>query len=155
MTRRLIVAFVLLGLTACTPFQVQDYLSDRGHYVNNIDATTISLKIHAQTPQGAREVGEELSRRRGWGYVQFLCLDWLWGGHESGWDRTAHNPFSGAHGIPQALPGKKMASHGTDWRTNGYTQITWGLDYIAERYGTPCGAKVAWEKRDLVGAGWY
>lgn len=70
--------------------------------------------------------------------VQFDCLDRLWT-HESGWSVSSANP-SGAYGIPQALPGRKMASAGADWRTNGKTQIRWGLGYIADRYGTPCGA---------------
>ena len=47
---------------------------------------------------------------------------------------------SGAYGIPQALPGSKMASAGSDWRTNPKTQIKWGLGYISGRYGDPCGA---------------
>jgi tape measure domain-containing protein len=59
--------------------------------------------------------------------------------HESNWDPTAHNP-SGAHGIPQALPGNKMASEGADWATNPATQIRWGLKYIFDRYGSPSNA---------------
>ena len=42
---------------------------------------------------------------------------------------TAANP-SGAYGIPQALPGSKMASAGPDWQTSAATQIRWGLGYI-------------------------
>lgn len=53
---------------------------------------------------------------------------------------TADNPSSSAYGIPQALPGRKMSSAGADWRTNPATQISWGLGYIANRYGTPCAA---------------
>ena len=59
---------------------------------------------------------------------------------ESGWKHRASNPSSGAYGIPQALPGGKMASAGADWRTNPITQISWGLSYIKATYGTPCGA---------------
>jgi hypothetical protein len=76
---------------------------------------------------------------RGWGEEQFSCLVSLWT-KESGWDYAADNPGSSAYGIPQALPGSKMASAGADWETNPVTQITWGLGYIADRYGTPCGA---------------
>ena len=61
----------------------------------------------------------------------------------------AANP-SGAYGIPQALPGSKMASVGADWRDNAVTQIKWGLGYIADRYGSPCGA---WAHSE--GHGWY
>jgi len=69
---------------------------------------------------------------------QWSCLDQLWE-HESGWNVYAYNP-SGAYGIPQSLPGSKMASAGADWQTNPRTQIVWGLGYIAGVYGSPCGA---------------
>ena len=62
----------------------------------------------------------------------------LWS-RESGWRTNAGNP-SGAYGIPQALPGSKMASAGADWRDSAATQITWGLNYIGGRHGSPCGA---------------
>jgi hypothetical protein len=82
------------------------------------------------------------------GAGQFGCLDALWN-RESGWRVTAENP-SGAYGIPQALPGGKMASAGADWASDGYTQIRWGLGYIRSTYGTPCGA---WGHEEA--AGWY
>ncbi|MGF3055684.1 coiled-coil domain-containing protein [Microbacterium sp. YY-01] len=85
----------------------------------------------------------------GWGGGQFDCLVWLWN-RESGWRADAENPYSGAYGIPQALPGEKMASAGADWRTNGRTQIDWGLSYISTVYGTPC---AAWQHSEDVG--WY
>lgn len=90
-------------------------------------------------PGTARAIGLEMTLARGWGEDQFACLDALWT-KESGWRADAHNPSSGAHGIPQALPGSKMATVGADWATNPATQITWGLGYIAGRYGTPCAA---------------
>ncbi len=74
----------------------------------------------------------------GWSSSEFGCLDELWS-RESGWNPTAANP-SGAYGIPQALPGSKMASAGSDWQTNPATQIRWGLGYIKDLYGSPCGA---------------
>ncbi|WP_245681659.1 lytic transglycosylase domain-containing protein [Actinomadura kijaniata] len=83
------------------------------------------------------------------GSGQFACLVKLWN-KESGWRVTAQNPSSGAYGIPQALPGTKMASAGSDWRTNARTQIKWGLGYIKNRYKTPCGA---WSHSQRVG--WY
>ena len=86
---------------------------------------------------------------RGWGSGQFSCLNSLWN-RESGWNLHATNPSSGAYGIPQALPGSKMSSAGSDWRTNPVTQIRWGLDYISDRYGTPCGA---WGHSEATG--WY
>ena len=63
---------------------------------------------------------------------------------------NAYNASSGAYGIPQSLPGSKMASAGADWETNPATQITWGLGYIGGRYGTPCGAWDHSESRRLV-----
>lgn len=75
----------------------------------------------------------------GWGGDQFGCLVNLWN-RESGWRTSADNPYSDAYGIPQALPGSKMATAGADWRTNYRTQINWGLGYIRDRYGSPCAA---------------
>jgi surface antigen len=79
---------------------------------------------------------------------QYQCLVTLWN-HESGWRVKADNPTSDAYGIPQALPGSKMASEGSDWKTNGVTQVKWGLKYIAGRpdYGTPCKAWELWQSR--------
>ena len=76
---------------------------------------------------------------RGWSAQQFSCLDRLWT-LESEWDHKSMNPSSGAYGIPQALPARKMAAAGDDWRTNIDTQIRWGLRYIKARYDTPCNA---------------
>ncbi|MFI0351546.1 lytic transglycosylase domain-containing protein [Actinomadura sp. 9N407] len=81
--------------------------------------------------------------------TQFGCLQKLWN-KESHWNYKAANPSSGAYGIPQALPGSKMASEGADWKTNYKTQIRWGLGYIDNRYGTPC---KAWGHSQDVG--WY
>ncbi|WP_031476357.1 transglycosylase SLT domain-containing protein [Streptomyces bicolor] len=70
--------------------------------------------------------------------------------HESDWNVNATNASSGAYGLVQALPGNKMASAGSDWQTNPATQIKWGLDYMKERYGSPCGAWSFWQSN-----GWY
>ncbi|EFE67368.1 lytic transglycosylase domain-containing protein [Streptomyces sp. NWU49] len=64
---------------------------------------------------------------------------------ESTWNYLAVNPSSGAYGLVQALPGSKMASAGADWQTNPATQIKWGLGYMNERYGSPCGAWSFWQ----------
>lgn len=90
-------------------------------------------------PTDPREIALELLPQYGWDSSQFGCLDELWVG-ESDWDVNATNPTSGAYGIPQALPAEKMASFGSDWRTNPVTQIEWGLWYINESYGSPCSA---------------
>ena len=65
--------------------------------------------------------------------------------HESGWNVNATNASSGAYGLVQALPGSKMASAGSDWKTNAATQIKWGLDYMNSRYGSPVGAWNFWQ----------
>jgi hypothetical protein len=75
--------------------------------------------------------------------TEFGCLDNIYT-RESGWRYNAENA-SGAYGIPQALPGVKMASAGADWQTNPATQIKWGLGYIKSIYGTPCGAWSFWQ----------
>ncbi|MFJ9343026.1 peptidoglycan-binding protein [Streptomyces sp. NPDC101733] len=78
--------------------------------------------------------------------TQFPCLKSLWIG-ESNWKVYATNPSSGAYGIPQSLPGNKMAASGGDWANNPVTQIKWGLKYIDERYGNPCKAYDTWKAR--------
>lgn len=99
-------------------------------------------------PGSAQAIAAEKVAARGWGSGEFDCLVALWN-RESGWRVNAYNP-SGAYGIPQALPGSKMASAGADWETNPATQIEWGLGYVSSRYGSPCGAWQSSEDR-----GWY
>lgn len=86
-----------------------------------------------------RTIARAMLADYGWGDGQWGCLDALWT-RESGWQVHETNPSSGAYGIPQSLPGSKMAWAGADWRDNPRTQIRWGLHYIAQRYGAPCGA---------------
>jgi hypothetical protein len=83
------------------------------------------------------------------GSAQFACLDPLWE-RESGWNAYAKNPGSGAYGIPQSLPGDKMASAGPDWQTDPDTQVRWGVSYIDSIYGSPC---AAWQHEETDG--WY
>lgn len=75
----------------------------------------------------------------GWTGAEWTCVDKIIT-QESTWRVTATNPSSGAYGLVQALPGSKMASAGSDWRTNPATQLKWGFGYIEDRYGTPCSA---------------
>lgn len=94
----------------------------------------------ANTPEGAKSTARQMAASTyGWGDGQFACLESLWN-KESGWNYQAYNAGSGATGIPQSLPGSKMAAFGADWQTNATTQIAWGLDYISRAYGTPCAA---------------
>ncbi|MFD8230499.1 transglycosylase SLT domain-containing protein [Streptomyces sp. NPDC059696] len=75
---------------------------------------------------------------------QFQCFSNIVD-HESDWNYKAVNPSSGAYGMFQALPGSKMSSVGADWRTNPATQIKWGLNYMNDRYGSPCEAWSFWQ----------
>jgi hypothetical protein len=102
----------------------------------------------APDPGSNKAVGKEMAEARGWG-GEWGCLEKLWD-KESHWNERAMNRYSGAYGIPQSLPGSKMASAGSDWQTNPATQIKWGLGYIAGRYKSPCGA---WAHSQATG--WY
>jgi hypothetical protein len=96
-----------------------------------------------------QQIAEAMLASFGWSSSQFSCLDPLWA-HESGWSTTAYNSGSGAYGIPQALPGSRMASAGPDWQTDAATQIRWGLEYVEDTYGSPC---AAWDHEQATG--WY
>ncbi|MGV1035112.1 MAG: lytic transglycosylase domain-containing protein [Microbacteriaceae bacterium] len=108
-----------------------------------------SLGVVVPDPGSAQAIAHDMVIARGWGEGEFSCLVELWA-HESGWRVNAGNAVTGAYGIPQALPGSKMASVADDWATNPATQITWGLGYVSGRYGTPCGAWGAFQDK-----GWY
>jgi len=104
----------------------------------------------ASAPSGSpQQIAEQMLSQFGWSSSQFSCLQPLWA-QESGWNVYASNPSSGAYGIPQALPGSKMASAGPDWQSDAATQIRWGLTYIQGNYGSPCGA---WSHEEADG--WY
>jgi hypothetical protein len=100
-------------------------------------------------PGSAQAIAYTMVMDRGWSLADYDCLVALWN-RESHWNVYAENPTSGAYGIPQALPGDKMATVADDWQTNPETQIIWGLGYIGARYGTPCGA---WDHSERKG--WY
>jgi hypothetical protein len=103
----------------------------------------------APDPGTAQAIAYRMLQARGMGADQYSCLVALWN-HESHWNVYAGNPVSGAYGIPQALPGSKMASAGPNWQSDATTQITWGLGYISGRYGTPCAALAHWQASN-----WY
>jgi len=92
----------------------------------------------APNPASAQGIAYNMLASFGFSTSQWGCLDQLWN-RESGWRYNAENP-SGAYGIPQALPGSKMATAGADWLTDPTTQIKWGLGYIKSRYVNPCNA---------------
>ena len=125
----------------------------------NADQATAAAAAAAAAEAGAvpttysgedpRSLAKPLVAAQGWTDSEYQCLVLLWN-RESQWNPYAENSSSGAYGIPQALPGSKMASAGADWRTNPITQINWGIGYIKGRYGTPCSA---WAHSNAVG--WY
>jgi len=131
------------------------YVSADGVQNAGRDQVTIEKKVAVvpaagvPDPDSAKAIGLKMVLERGWGVDQYDCLELLWD-RESHWNAFAANPSSGAYGIPQALPGDKMATAGADWQTNPTTQIVWGLGYIEGRYGSPCGA---WAHSEDVG--WY
>jgi len=107
-------------------------------------AMTVTETLSDDDP---RDIARALLGEYGFSADQFGCLDSLWT-RESGWSTTADNPSSSAYGIPQAL----TATHDleADYMTNPVTQIEWGLGYIRDRYGSPCGA---WGHSQSTG--WY
>jgi hypothetical protein len=108
---------------------------------------TASTAVRDRTPRDAARL--LLRHRFHWRRWQFKYLNRLWA-RESGWNRFASNPYSGAYGIPQAAPGSKMASAGRNWRFSARTQILWGMRYIKSRYRTPY-----WAWAHSRDSGWY
>ena len=109
------------------------------------DSTDIAIALSTAEGKTGTKTGNKefaklwIKQEFGWGEKQFTCLETLWF-RESNWNHKATNPSSGAYGIPQSLPGRKMAAFGEDWKTNPATQIKWGANYIEKRYDTPCKA---------------
>ena len=120
--------------------------SDRRTTVDAVKASVLNQDSGGQvtetedlTDQDPRTIARAMLPNFGFGSDQFSCLDSLYVS-ESDWNVHADNPSSSAYGIPQALPGSKMATAGSDWEDNAATQIRWGLGYIKSSYGTPCSA---------------
>ncbi|PJJ04134.1 transglycosylase-like protein with SLT domain [Streptomyces sp. 2333.5] len=125
------------------------------------DAEARKKKELAASRSSSRDVGDLLGKssytiaetqaiaRQMMAGDQFQCFSNIVD-HESGWNYKATNAGSGAYGLVQALPGSKMSSAGSDWQTNPATQIKWGLNYMNDRYGSPCGAWSFWQANS-----WY
>ncbi len=128
--------------------QTRDAIAQRQARATAQPGQTASVTVPAASGS-PRQIAQAMLASFGWAPSQFSCLDPLWE-HESGWSVTAANPGSGAFGIPQALPGSRMASAGPDWQTSATTQIKWGLRYIKGTYGSPC---AAWAHGQATG--WY
>jgi hypothetical protein len=120
-----------------------------GGSTSNSGGAPPTVQAAPPDPGTAQRIGYDMLPSFGFSQsTQWGCLLDLWN-QESGWLWDAENA-SGAYGIPQALPGDKMASAGADWQTDPTTQIRWGLGYIQSVYGTPCGA---WDHEEADG--WY
>jgi hypothetical protein len=103
-----------------------------------------SVNLPPPNPGTAQAIAYNMLSSFGWSPATYYsCVNNIFS-RESGWRYNAYNA-SGAYGIPQALPGSKMATAGADWQTNPATQITWGLRYMRDRYGDPCKAWAYWQ----------
>jgi hypothetical protein len=109
--------------------------------------TGVTTTAPPADPTAAEATGRAMLASFGFSSSQWPCLYDLWA-RESGWNVYAENAESGAYGIPQSLPGDKMASAGANWETSAATQISWGLGYIKSVYGTPC---QAWANEEAYG----
>lgn len=125
-------------MSASKMVNVESYLVERSTTIDRASRSA-SRYPYASKAYNQQYAQVYMSDKYNWGSSQHKCLVTLWN-RESGWNPHAHNRSSGAHGIPQSLPGKKMSSEGTDWKSNPRTQIRWGLKYIKGRYKTPCNA---------------
>lgn len=122
----------------------------RTEWVAKADVTATRSSLWPSKTYARLQAWRHIDAASGWNVkTQYPCFKRLMD-KESGWNRHAQNPSSGAYGIPQALPGKKMASVSADWRHNPDTQVKWGLKYIKSRYKSPCKAWSHFQNR-----GWY
>ncbi len=114
-----------------------------------VRAGTVKAATHHRR-KSPKQIAWNIMHWFGWkAKWQFRYLNWLWT-RESSWNVFATNPYSGAYGIPQAVPAGKMASCGRNWRWSARTQIRWGMRYIRRTYGSP---RHAWAHE--VNDGWY
>jgi hypothetical protein len=112
-------------------------------------AGTLLASAPAQAATSDASSAQRVAKKMIADSAQFQCFSNIVD-HESDWNPHATNASSGAYGLVQALPANKMASAGSDWKTNPATQIEWGLDYMKDRYGSACGAWDFWQSN-----GWY
>lgn len=118
----------------------------KSSHVAAMGVTFNKVAERERVPLTNREIGQYEAAKVGWTGGQWDCLEALWNG-ESGWNEFAYNASSGAGGIPQSLPMSKMASVASDYETNPWTQIQWGIGYIQAVYGSPCNAYSQWLSR--------
>ena len=112
-----------------------------------MSAGPVVTKSQTLSAGDPRDIARALLPVYGYSSDQFSCLDSLYMS-ESGWRVDADNPSSSAYGIPQALT--QLHDLPADYMTSAESQIRWGLEYIQDTYGSPCGA---WSFK--AGHGWY
>jgi len=147
----------LTGSVAAQPVRPQTHTVTRpagskaaAHSAVLLSTSAVAATRHHHLGWKRRMAWRIMDRRFPWRpKYQFRYVNRLWE-RESGWNVHAFNPYSGAYGIPQAVPGSKMSSAGLHWRTSARTQIRWGLRYIRSRYGSP---RRAWAHSNAYG--WY
>jgi hypothetical protein len=129
------------------PDEIMDQ-SSGGTMADESGGTSVATLAAPADPSAAQQTAQQIMPSFGFSVAsQWSCLYSLWE-QESTWNVYAENAVSGAYGIPQSLPGDKMASAGADWQTDAATQIKWGLGYISQVYGTPC---AAWDHEEADG----
>lgn len=147
----LISILAFIGLSSCSPEQQNIWNSLRPDQqqavIGHISSTTEICNGNKNVENC--NLGWQLAKAEGYTSEDFACLDYVLM-RESAWYNVKNAAGGSAYGIGQALPGSKMATHGADWLTNPATQIHWVLDYVSDRYGTPCAAK-KWKMQK----GWY
>lgn len=130
---------------------VTDVVGDAAGWVKSLFTDEEDTSAHAKGEMAAPLTAAQYAKSQlsafGWDTTDMTNLAKLWNG-ESGWRWNAKNVSSGAYGIPQSLPGTKMASVGADWATNAFTQVLWGMGYIKDRYDNPTNAYLTWLGRN-------
>ena len=109
----------------------------------------INVNAKTYTKKECKQYAYNQVLKKGWSIKDYNNLVKLWN-KESHWNYKAYNKRSGACGISQALPCKKMKKYGKDYKTNCKVQIKWGLNYIKKRYKTPTKAWKHFKKKN-----WY
>jgi hypothetical protein len=130
---------------AATEAAISEYNNTSGSAAPTSSRSNASPAAGGPALSGVQMIALNMMPNFGWDQVEWYPLNELWT-HVSEWTYDAEDPESGAYGIPQALPAERMASAGADWRTNPATQIKWGLEYIAQRYGSPAAAWLFWQE---------
>lgn len=122
------------------------HISGMKHAGDIFKGTSSHSDSASQQPTGSHQ---NWMKQAGFSPSEYSAIDYIIN-RESSWNPSATNASSGAYGLPQSLPGSKMATAGSDWRTNPITQLKWMRNYVNERYGGANGALSFWKAHN-----WY